>query len=76
MALRFLHGKSQAEVGRLLGVSQMFVSRAERKIVEKLNFSEAAYYIQPSPALGKNIGNFVWKFQERKIVEKLKNALS
>ena len=36
VALRFLHGKSQAEVGRLLGVSQMFVSRAERKMVEKL----------------------------------------
>lgn len=34
--LRFLQGKSQAEVGRELGVSQMFVSRAERKIMEKL----------------------------------------
>lgn len=36
VTLRFLHGKSQAEVGKILGVSQMFVSRAERKIVEKL----------------------------------------
>jgi RNA polymerase sigma-B factor len=36
VSLRFLHGKSQAEVGKALGVSQMFVSRAERKIVEKL----------------------------------------
>lgn len=34
--LRFLQGKSQAEVGQMLGVSQMFVSRAERKIMEKL----------------------------------------
>ncbi len=34
--LRFLQGKSQSEVGKMLGVSQMFVSRAERKIVEKL----------------------------------------
>ncbi len=34
--LRFLQGKSQAEVGKELGVSQMFVSRAERKIMEKL----------------------------------------
>ncbi len=36
VALRFVQGKSQAEVGKLLGVSQMFVSRAERKIVDKL----------------------------------------
>jgi len=36
IALRYLQGKSQAEVGKILGVSQMFVSRAERKIVEKL----------------------------------------
>lgn len=36
VSLRFMHGKSQAEVGKILGVSQMFVSRAERKIVEKL----------------------------------------
>ncbi len=36
VALRFLQGKSQAEVGKILGVSQMFVSRAERKIIEKL----------------------------------------
>jgi len=34
--LRFLQGKSQTEAGKILGVSQMFVSRAERKIVEKL----------------------------------------
>lgn len=36
VSLRFIHGKSQSEVGKILGVSQMFVSRAERKIVEKL----------------------------------------
>lgn len=36
VALRFIHGKSQSEAGKILGVSQMFVSRAERKIVEKL----------------------------------------
>ncbi|MDE6373150.1 MAG: sigma-70 family RNA polymerase sigma factor, partial [Clostridia bacterium] len=36
ITLRFLKGKSQAEVGKLMGVSQMFVSRAERRIVEKL----------------------------------------
>ena len=36
VSLRFLQGKSQTEVGKELGVSQMFVSRAERKIVEKL----------------------------------------
>jgi RNA polymerase sigma-B factor len=36
VTLRFLQGKSQTEVGKLLGVSQMFVSRAERKIVDKL----------------------------------------
>lgn len=34
--LRFLQGKSQAEAGKALGMSQMFVSRAEKKIVEKL----------------------------------------
>ena len=34
--LRFVQGKSQSEVGKILGVSQMFVSRAEKKIVEKL----------------------------------------
>ncbi len=34
--LRFVQGKSQSEVGKILGVSQMFVSRAERKIVDKL----------------------------------------
>ena len=33
--LRFVEGKSQSEVGKILGVSQMFVSRAERKIVEE-----------------------------------------
>ena len=36
VSLRFVQGKSQAEVGKILGVSQMFVSRAERRIVEKL----------------------------------------
>lgn len=36
VTLRFAQGKSQAEVGKILGVSQMFVSRAERKIIEKL----------------------------------------
>lgn len=36
VALRFLQGKSQSETGKILGVSQMFVSRAERRIVEKL----------------------------------------
>lgn len=36
VALRFVQGKSQAEVGKILGVSQMFVSRAEKRIVEKL----------------------------------------
>ncbi|MCD7729826.1 MAG: sigma-70 family RNA polymerase sigma factor [Clostridia bacterium] len=36
VALRFVQGKSQAEVGKQLGVSQMFVSRAERKIIDKL----------------------------------------
>lgn len=34
--LRFVQGKSQADVGREMGVSQMFVSRAEKKIIEKL----------------------------------------
>lgn len=36
VSLRFLKGKSQAETGKIMGVSQMFVSRAERRIVEKL----------------------------------------
>lgn len=36
VALRFVKGKSQAEVGKELGVSQMFVSRAEHRIIEKL----------------------------------------
>lgn len=34
--LRFVDGKSQSEVGKILGVSQMFISRAEKKIVDKL----------------------------------------
>lgn len=36
VSLRFFDGKSQAEVGKALGVSQMYISRAERKIVQKL----------------------------------------
>jgi len=36
ISLRFAQGKSQAEVGKIMGVSQMFVSRTERKIVQKL----------------------------------------
>lgn len=36
ISLRFIQGKSQFEAGKILGVSQMFVSRAERKILEKL----------------------------------------
>lgn len=36
VALRFVQGKSQSEVGKIMGVNQMFISRAERKIVEKL----------------------------------------
>lgn len=36
VSLRFLQGKSQAEAGKALGVSQMFISRSERRIVEKL----------------------------------------
>ena len=36
VALRFVKGKSQAEVGKELGMSQMFVSRAEKKIINKL----------------------------------------
>ena len=36
VTLRFLEGKSQTETGKILGVSQMFVSRAEMNIVEKL----------------------------------------
>lgn len=39
VSLRYLQGKSQTEVGKILGVSQMFVSRAERKIVAKLKES-------------------------------------
>ncbi|MBE7088692.1 MAG: sigma-70 family RNA polymerase sigma factor [Clostridiales bacterium] len=34
--LRFLQNKSQTEVGKILGVNQMFVSRAERRIIKKL----------------------------------------
>ena len=34
--LRFVQGKSQSEVGKEMGVSQMFISRTEKKIVEKL----------------------------------------
>ncbi len=34
--LRFMQGKSQSETGKIMGVSQMFICRAERKIVEKL----------------------------------------
>lgn len=36
ISMRFVKGMSQSEVGRELGVSQMFVSRTERKIMEKL----------------------------------------
>lgn len=36
VTMRFVQGYSQSEVGKILGVSQMFVSRAERKIVGKL----------------------------------------
>lgn len=36
ISMRFIKGMSQAEVGKKLGVSQMFVSRTERKILEKL----------------------------------------
>ncbi len=36
LSLRFSEGKSQAEVGKILGVSQMFVSRAEKRIFDKL----------------------------------------
>lgn len=36
ISLRYGQNKSQAEVGKILGVSQMYVSRAERKILEKL----------------------------------------
>lgn len=36
ITLRYVDGKSQAQTGKILGVSQMFVSRAERKIMEKL----------------------------------------
>ncbi len=39
ITLRYIKGKSQTEVGKILGVSQMFVSRAERKIVAKLKES-------------------------------------
>ena len=36
VTLRFVQGKSQSEVGKELGMSQMFVSRAEKKIIDKL----------------------------------------
>lgn len=36
VSLRFMQGKSQSEAGKILGVSQMFVSRTERKIMRKL----------------------------------------
>lgn len=39
VTLRFVDGYSQSEVGKMLGVSQMFVSRAERKILKKLRES-------------------------------------
>ena len=32
---RFIFNKSQAEIGKILGVSQMTVSRAERSMVEQ-----------------------------------------
>ncbi len=34
--LRFMEGKSQGETGKILGISQMFVSRLEKRILEKL----------------------------------------
>ncbi len=37
VALRYVQGKSQAEAGKILGVSQMFVSRAEHRIIENLS---------------------------------------
>lgn len=36
VSMRFVQGFSQAEVGKKLGVNQMFVSRTERKLLEKL----------------------------------------
>ncbi len=36
VSMRFIKGMSQSETGKELGVSQMFVSRTERKIVAKL----------------------------------------
>lgn len=36
VALRYMQGKSQSEAGKILGVSQMFISRTERKIMQKL----------------------------------------
>lgn len=36
VSMRFAQGFSQAEVGKKLGVNQMFVSRTERKLLEKL----------------------------------------
>ncbi|MCD8294851.1 MAG: sigma-70 family RNA polymerase sigma factor [Clostridia bacterium] len=37
--LRFIDGKSQAETGKALGLSQMFISRLEKRIIEKLKKS-------------------------------------
>lgn len=34
--LRYVQGKSQSEVGKMMNVSQMYVSRIERKVIEKL----------------------------------------
>ncbi|MCD8307178.1 MAG: sigma-70 family RNA polymerase sigma factor [Clostridia bacterium] len=34
--LRFVDGKSQSETGKIMGLSQMFISRLERHIIEKL----------------------------------------
>lgn len=36
VSMRYIKGMSQSETGKELGVSQMFVSRTERKIVSKL----------------------------------------
>ena len=34
--LRYFAGKTQSEVGRMLGISQVQVSRAEKRIIEEL----------------------------------------
>ena len=36
ITMRFLQEKTQSEVGAALGLTQMYVSRKERKILEKL----------------------------------------